>query len=247
VNPTVKLYFCLLLLSALSLSLACYASDAEAPEKFHGSGFNSEFVHTLGETLEDGFFGGVKWGIAAAFYHIFYQAMALAVSGIPSALQSIKTWCAYLLDNYAGRPPALNIHELQVLRSLLQESLQEYETLGATISEQQNCATLCRRTLETVMRHIDGYITTRIIRYTNPYTDQEKLFLMKLIATTIEGVLNCLSHGEFQKEIVVSTKTAIILLQKLIDLLQGPVIDKDAYDPSMAWFSGQKRWYRTLL
>jgi hypothetical protein len=241
VNKTARVRFFLYALSMLSCFFPCHASD-DTPEAPPGRGFNSEFVHTLGSTLEDGFFGGVKWGIAAAFYHVFYRAMAMAVGGVPSALQSLKKWYTHWIDWYTGRPPALNIHELQVLRSLLQESLQEYETLLVVRSEQHDCATACRRTLEAVIRHIDSYITTRMVRYTNLYTDQEQIFLMQLIATTIEGILGCMGSGEFHKEIIVSTKTTVILLQKLIDLLQGPVVDTDGYDPSMAWFSGQKRF-----
>lgn len=169
--------------------------------------------------------------------------MAMAVGGVPSVLQSVKSWYIYWLDWYKGRPPALNIHELHVLRTLLQESLQEYETLIVMRSEQHNCAAACRRTLEEVIRHINDYITVRIVRYTNLYTEQEQIFLMQLIATTIEGILGCMGQNEFHQEIIVSTKTTVILLQKLIDLLQGPLVDKDGYDPSMAWFSNQRGFY----
>lgn len=211
------------------------------------SGFNSEFAHTLGSTLEDGFFGGVKWGIAAAFYHMFYRMMAVAVSGVPHAVHSLKSWYAYLSDSYAGRPPALNIHELQVLVSLLQESLQEYEALSVVSvdidPEKENCARLCTKTLASVMKHIHNYIAMRAVRYTNLYTDQEILFLMKLIASTIEGILECVECGTFHKEIVATAKTTVVLINKLVALLQGPAVDKEVYDPSMAWFSGQRGFY----
>ncbi len=231
----------------LVIFLFCFFSFLHASDNADAvqSGFNSEFAHTLGSTLEDGFFGGVKWGIAAAFYHMFYRMMAIAVSGVPHAVHSLQSWYAYISDSYAGRPPALDIHELQVLVSLLQETLQEYEALGVSSvdTEQEQCATLCSKTLAAVMHHIHTYITVRIVRYTNLYTDQESIFLMQLIATTIEGILECVSCGEYHKEIVATAKTTVVLINKLIALLQGPVVDKDTYDPSMAWFSGQRGFY----
>jgi hypothetical protein len=222
--------------------VSCRGSENHDPVQ---QGFNSDFVHTLGSTLEDGFFGGVKWGLAAAFYHMFYRMMATAVSGVPHLVQALRAWYAYVTDSYAGRPPALNIHELQVLVTLLKESLQEYEALGmpSQDKEQQKCVLLCGKTLAAVMRHIDEYITVRTVRYTNLYTDQELLFVMQLIVDTIEGILECVECGEFHKEIVATAKTTIVLMNKLIALLQGPVVDKDAYDPSMAWFSGQRGFY----
>lgn len=231
--------------SALICIFLFYVVHASDTPDAVQSGFNSEFAHTLGSTLEDGFFGGVKWGIAAAFYHMFYRMMAIAVGGVPHAVQSLKSWYAYVTDSYAGRPPALDIHELQVLVSLLQETLQEYEALGVTVidADHEQCTKLCSKTLEAVMQHIHSYVTVRIVRYNDLYTDQESIFLMKLIATTIESILECVSCGEYHKEIVATAKTTVVLINKLIALLQGPVIDKDTYDPSMAWFSGQRGFY----
>ena len=223
----------------------CCAGDVQEPASpvALAQGFNSEFAHTLGSTMEEGFFGGVKWGIAAAFYHVFYRIMALAVSGAPYAYHSLKELCTYWSDTYAGRPPVLSIHELHVLVGLLQEALQEYEVLGTPLSDQQTCTTLCRRTLGAVMQHVHDYITIRSIRYTDPYTDQEILFLMALIADTLQGILGCIECAEFHKEIVATAKTTVVLINKLIILLQGPMLDKDSCDPSMAWFSNKKGFY----
>jgi len=204
---------------------------------------NSEFVHTLGSTLEEGFFGGVKWGIAAALYHVFYRIMALAVAGAPYAINMVRAWYAYWSDTTAGRPPVLNIHELQVLVTLLQESLQEYELLGVPSSDQKNCALLCSRTLTAVMQHIHDYITIRSVRYTDLYSDQEVVFLMSLIAETLQHILGCVECAGFHKEVIATAKTTVVLINKLIILLQGPVFDKDSYDPSIAWFSNKRGLY----
>ena len=100
-----KFFVCLILFSELIIPFCCCASDDSIQQ-----GFSSEFAYTLGSTMEEGFFGGVKWGVAAALYHVFYRIMAFAVSGVPHAVLSLKAWYAYWADTYAGRPPVLNIH-----------------------------------------------------------------------------------------------------------------------------------------
>lgn len=204
---------------------------------------SSEFVRTLGSTLEEGFFGGVKWGIAAALYHVFYRIMAIGVVSVPYAVNTLKSWYAYWADTRAGRPPVLNIHELQVLVTLLQESLAEYEALGIPTLDHKECALLCNRTLSAVMEHIHQYVTMRAVRYTDQYTDQEVIFLISLIAETIRGILECVGCAEFHREVVATAKTTIVLMSKLITLLQGPVLEKDPYDPSIAWFSNKRGFY----
>lgn len=205
-----------------------------------------EFVHLLGSTLEDGFFGGVKWGIAAAFYHIFYRTMAMIVSDVPSAVQLIKRWYLYMVDSYMGRPSTLNIHELQVLVTLLQESLNEYEPVDIISTENRACAMLYNHTLTAVMKHIHDYVILRLCRYTDPYTDHEIVFMMQLIAKTIDSILGCIECLECHKEVMVAGKTTVVLMQRLIALLQGPIVEIN-YDPSMAWFSNQRGFYVASL
>lgn len=219
-----------------------WAQSAHTSDTSAGTA-GTDFVRTLGSTLEEGFFGGVKWGIAAALYHVFYRLMAIGVTSVPYAVNTLKNWYAYWSDTRAGRPPVLNIHELQVLVTLLQESLAEYEALGTPAPDQKTCALLCSRTLAAVMEHIHQYITTRTVRYTDQYTDQEIIFLISLIANTIRGILGCVGCAEFHKEVVATAKTTIVLINKLITLLQGPVLDKDSYDPSIAWFSNKRGFY----
>jgi hypothetical protein len=222
------------------------SKPSETPEEQHheeGRGTHSEFVHILGSTFEDGFFGGVKWGIAAAFYHALYRVLAMGLQVIPTTVHIITGWYNYWSDLILERAPALNIHELQVLASLLADTLEEYATLDATVCDHSSCRMLCARTLDAIMRHIDQYVTIRIPRYEASIFDREILFLIQLIVKTIDSILNCIEQFDHHQEVIIATKTTIILIHKLISLLQGPQADGDLYDPSMAWFSGQKARY----
>ncbi len=227
--------------ACILLQLACVTFPCCTADEGMALGFPSEFMHSLGSILEDGFFGGVKWGIAAAVYYIFFRTMAVAIGGVPIAVQSLKDWYAYYVDTYKGLPPRLNIHELQVLVSLLQEAMQEHEgDLIPLLSNQAECGLLYRRTLASVMQHIHDYITIRSTRYTDLYADEEVIFLMGLIAKTLISILDCIECPEFHKEVIATAKTTVVLINKLISLLQGPVLDKDLYNPSMAWFNDQR-------
>jgi|GEM_PF-5002278 len=238
----------LLLVVMVCMAGVAFPLYSSEPEEHHGQGephnnLHSEFVKLLGLTLEDGFFGGVKWGIAAAFYHAFYNILALGLQVIPRcAHETIRTY-AYIVDTLRGLPPALDIHELTVLVALIEDAFKEYEAHGVSPSENVECAQLVTRTLTAVVQHIHEYATMRIPRYTSAYYDKEIVFFLTLIAATTHDILNCIACVEHHKEVVSTSKTAIILMQKLIFLLQGPAVDENSYDPSMAWFSGQRTLY----
>lgn len=223
--------------------ISCYATRACEAQDHHQGG-NSEFVHILGSTFEDGFFGGVKWGIAAAFYHALYRILAMGLQVVPTAVHLVAAWYNHYSDALLGRPPALNIHELQVLAGLLSDALREYEKLEPAACEPaKSCTMLCAKTLDAIMRHIYQYITLRIPRYDVAICDCEILFLTQLIANTITSILDCIEQFNHHQTVIIATRTTIILVEKLIALLQGPQADRDFYDPSMAWFSGQKVHY----
>lgn len=198
---------------------------------------NTEFLYILGATLEDGFFGGVKWGIAAAFYHAIYRILAIGLDIIPITLRTMKGLYADLSDSITGLPPALDIHELRVLVGLLTEAIKEYEALGIPSGETP-CALLCTRTLSAVMHHIHQYVSMRMPRYESQSADREIFFFITLIGNTIQSIIDCIECLNYHREVIGTSKTTIIVLNKLIDLLQGPALEGSSFDPSMAWFSG---------
>lgn len=204
---------------------------------------SSEFLNLFGSTIEDGFFGGVKWGIAAAFYHLLYNVMGLAVFTLPKVATSLSHMYTQWRDKHLGRAPLLEIHELQVLVSLLSEALKEYEAVDLRLGTVHECSALPTGTLSMVIRHIYDYVKLRSERYENSFADKEILFFLRLIADTIDGILNCIECATYRSEIIITVKTTIIIINKLIILLQGPDFDKKYDDPAIAWFSGKGKWY----
>jgi hypothetical protein len=198
---------------------------------------NTEFSATITSLLEEGFFGGVKLGIAAGFYNLLHNVIGVTIFVIPVFLSSLYRKYVRWKDIKLGRAPLLEIHELRVLNELLSESLKEYEMINIEVkSEEDFCSLLPVTTLSCVIKHIYEYIMLRSERYKASVADQEILFFLTLITSTLESIISCIEFPTYKTEIVTTAKTVIVIMSKLILLLQGPGDETEIYDPTHVWF-----------
>jgi hypothetical protein len=211
---------------------------------------SSQFLTLFLDSIEQGFFGGVQWGIAACFYQLFYELMHYCIDFIPVCVRMGSCFCGKVYNKFWGKAPPIESHELEMWITITAYTLKEFEQDNLVKDMEEN-SILFNNTLIVLMQHIIDYLKIRLPHYMSPLSQIEPMFeecscsyseitfLIQLITKTLQSIINDIQTRMNYETITTRTKTAIMMIKSLITLLKGVHYEDTVHDPHFAWFSGK--------
>ncbi|HEV2916818.1 MAG TPA: hypothetical protein VGW78_03660 [Candidatus Babeliales bacterium] len=216
-----------------------------------GNGFSDLFK----ESIEDGFFGGVQWGIAACFYQLLYELASECISIIPLMCTSIKRLSAHIFNVLAKRPPAIDMHTLSILTQLLCDTNAEFEEVFTKKEYSDACKQTYKETLRTLCLHLIDYLQTHYAHYADnadqrawlirsaqtfsPYDTREIAFIITFIIKNLTSIVERIDTNVCTKEITRTIKANLLSLGRLNALLHGGIRNTPSSTIQTSWFSGK--------
>jgi hypothetical protein len=231
-------------------------------EQEEESGTNTEqrtgqFLFNLfQESVEDGFFGGVKWGVAACCYQIFYEFSMSFLGVVPEVGSVVKRVVVNCFNRISRRPPAIDVHTLSVLTHLFSDVLGEFEETLLIKDYDEACRGFHKDAVRSVCIHIMEYLNAHYAHYAGSTSQRQWLvqtvrslsacdaheiaFVIVIIVHDLENILKQLDSTQCHKELMHSARAALLAFGKLNMLLVGVRSNNVSQGAQGAWFSGGK-------
>lgn len=252
-EPTIPVSYWLLLKElALGRARGTQDSDSSIDKETKSSG--QLFIDLFKESVEEGFFGGIKWGIAACFYQVLYELSTDMIGVLPACGRIIKRVTINCFNKMSKRPPAIDVYTLSVLTQLFTDVLSEFEETLLVQGYDTTCRNFNKEAVRLVCLHIIAYLSMRYEHYAGSPSQrqwlvqpvramssrdtQEIAFIIVLIIQDLRNILQRLDEAQCHKELMHCVRAVSLTFGKLGMLLVGlnPGTSQGAQS---AWFSGK--------
>lgn len=224
-----------------------------------------QFLTMFQDSLHDGFFGGVKWGIAACFYQVLYELSGNAISVIPAMIQCTKQIYTKIINSLAGKPDAVSVRDLALLAQLFHDAMHDFNE-HVIISKQNQSMyivyknmviQICNHLITYLQEHDNHYVDNmgkwtrfaRFFQFSITHNAQEIHFVIILLIQNLKHIIECLEkHPVDYPEIARITHTSLQFFHILGRFLQHDIKAGETGVFS-AWFSSKEITYdhNTLL
>jgi hypothetical protein len=253
-EPTIPVSY-LLLLKELTLGRARGTQDTESDADQESQSSGQIFINLFRESIEDGFFGGVKWGVAACFYQILYELSSDMIGVLPAFGRIIKRVTINCFNKISNRPPAIDVYTLSVLTQLFTDVLSEFEETLLIKDYDVTCRNFNKEAVRAVCLHIIEYLSMRYEHYAGSLSQrqwlvhsvqsmsgcdsQEVAFVIVLIIQDLRNILQRLDELQCHKELMHCVRAVSLAFTKLSMLLVGVQNSGGSQSAQSAWFSGK--------
>jgi len=220
--------------------------------------YGEEFLFLFHESLQDGFFGGVKWGIAACFYQVLYELSSGFMSVIPESARYIRHICKSFLNMICGRPEGIRTCDLSVLAQLFYDIMHDFNgSLSESSTMDISYAAYRVGMVKKVCTHLIGYLEHHKKHYSDSggewtkvayiigdstlYHKEDVAFIITLLVGNLTCILERIDTPSLHEEIPQLTAITLRIFHTLGLLLQcGSTSEIEEGGVFGAWFSGER-------
>jgi hypothetical protein len=213
------------------------------------------FLDIFQENIEDGFFGGVKWGIAACLYQILYEFSSEGLSAVFSLGRIIKRISITVFNHISNRPAAIDVRTLSVLTQLLGDTIAEFEETLSKTEYDSACKEMHRQLVRSMCIHISEYLNTHHAHYAGAASQRQWLvqcartisssdnneiaFVITLIVKNLATIVERLDEETCHKELMRNARATLLALGRLSTLLSNIRTGMALGGAQNTWFSGK--------
>lgn len=241
-----------LLLKDVMHSAHSHTPRIKNDESSSGASYGEEFLELFHESLQDGFFGGVKWGIAACFYQLLYELSSGLIAFVPASISCIKHLCISCFDTLCGRPGKIRVEDLSVLAHLFHNVMQESVLRSPHVLDEP-CSMFHSLTITRVCQHLIRYLQhhkkhyvdvegewtriAKVARVSSLDNTNDIAFIIELLIHNLTCILECIEYPDKYHDISSVSHMTLHTFQTLRLLLQRDNSPRDNPGVLGAWFS----------